>query len=88
MHDMWPEWPRDSLKDRVDKWAAEVMDSLDNREITNFAYEVRDLDEIAEALIDLADELWDMGHNMPSLTTLAAGRAVAKAAYQIGEIDG
>jgi hypothetical protein len=66
----------------------DALDSLDSGEITNLAYEARDLEEIAEAMIDLADAIWDMGHNRPALDTLAAARATQRAAHTIGEIDG
>ena len=66
----------------------DALASLEARQITNLAYEARDLDEVGEAMIDLADELWDMGHDGPALLTLAAARATQKAAHRIGEIDG
>ena len=86
-----------SMQARVDAWADEVeaerngfdaLASLEASTITNLAYEARDLSEVAEAMIDLADELWDMGHDGPALVTLAAARATQKAAYRIGAIDG
>ena len=66
----------------------DALDSLDNREITNLAYEARDLREVAEALVDLADELWELGHDSAAGMTNVAARAVQLAADKIGAIDG
>ena len=76
------------MQARIDQWFCEVKDSLDNREITDLAYEARDLEDVAGALIELADELWDMNHRSEALATLRAGRAVEQAADKIGAIDG
>ncbi len=76
------------MQEKVDAWFLEIKASLDNREITNLAYEARDLEEVAEAMRELADELADLGHTKAAGMTDVAARATEMAADRIGAIDG
>ena len=76
------------LKDKIDTWFCEVRDSLDDREITDLAYEARDLMDVAGALDELAQELWNMRHYLGATLTKRAATAVQQAADTIGDIDG
>jgi hypothetical protein len=81
------------MQARLDKWNGEVeaqdaLDSLAASEITNLAYEARDLREVAEAMVDLADELWQLEHDHAAGMTDVAARAVRMAADRIGAING
>ena len=76
------------MQHRLDTWFENAKASLDRAEITELAYEQRDLEDTAGALRDLGKELYELGHERAAAVTRVAAMAVQKAANTIGEIDG
>ncbi len=73
---------------KLDKWFEDAKASLEDNEITNLAYEARDLYDVAEALRELSNELGLLYHDSAALATNRAALAVRFAADKIGAING